>query len=321
MALSDKKVPANFHALYDLSARAARGLVANRAAGVRHKGIERLAADVPDLAVHLDEATQMPVSIQARTSGKRMSERAASPEAAVQQFVRSRADLWNLSDADTNTLEIDSVSRQGLPTVRLIQKMDGVEVFQGELKAAVDSDNNVLSVTGQAFTGAGSPASRVKTKSRAGRLSPEAAIAKAASDLTGLQHSAKDFKISGKRTKSDPYRHYAFKAAKSDKRPGFERPVRLKDVMFPMGEGQFIPGYYIELWVNDFNDQHDVHHPEPRVRGRPARLLDRRLSEIQQRPNGNAAPGPLALAHPCPQITGCGRTSGIGTTSSGTTSV
>jgi Zn-dependent metalloprotease len=153
-----------------------------------------LKQDSPDFAVHLDEATQMPVSIQPRTAGKSISARAESPEAAVQQFVRSRADLWNLSDVDTNTVEVQSVSRQGLPTVQLIQRIDGVEVFQGELKAAVDDNNNVLSVTGQVFAGAGASASRQGQKSRAGHLSPEAAIAKAASDLTGADYSAKDFK-------------------------------------------------------------------------------------------------------------------------------
>ena len=257
MALSDKKVPENFHALYDPSARAARGLVATRAAGVPHLGVERLAADVSGLTINLDEATQMPVSIQVKTAPKktaarRMSASADSPEAAAHQFVRSRADLWNLSDADTNTLETHSVSLQGLPTVTLKQKMDGVEVFQGELKSAVDADNNVISVTGQAFAGAGSPVSRAAKRSRVARLSPEAAIAKAASDLTGIEHTAKDFKASASRTKGDPYQYFQFKAKKSDKRPGFERPVRLKDVMFPMGEGQFIPGYYMELWVNDY---------------------------------------------------------------------
>jgi hypothetical protein len=173
-------------------------------------------------------------------------------EAAVQQFVRSRSDLWNLSDADTRTLEVHSVSRQGLPMVHLVQRIDGVEVFQGELKAAVDANNNVLSVTGQAFAGAGVSMSRRGLKSRAGHLSPEAAIAKAASDLTGVEYSAKDFKAVDQRTEGDPYQHFDFKAAKADKRAGFERLVRLKEVMFPLGEGQFVPGYYIELWVNDY---------------------------------------------------------------------
>ena len=42
---------------------------------------------------------------------------------------------------------------------------------------------------------------------------------------------------------------------------------------------------FIELWVNDFNDQHDSRHPEPRVRGRHVRLhIDLgRVSEDMQR--------------------------------------
>ena len=32
----------------------------------------------------------------------------------------------------------------------------------------------------------------------------------------------------------------------------FERPVRVKDVLFPMGEGHFVPAYFIELWIRDY---------------------------------------------------------------------
>ncbi len=253
MAISDKKVPENFHAMYEPAVRVARGMVATRAAGVAHRGVARLTADVQDLAVHLDEATQMPVSIQIKTAARSMSARTAdSPEAAAQQFVHARADLWNLSDADANTLEVGSVSLQGLPTVQLVQRMNGVDVFQGEIKASVDANNNVLSLTGQAFAGAGASAPRRSRSARAGGLSAPAAIAKAASDLTAVEYSAKDFKASGKPSQDDPYQHFDYKAAKADKRPGFERPVRLKDVMFPLGEGQFVPGYYIELWVSDY---------------------------------------------------------------------
>lgn len=252
MGMSDKKVPGNYHALYEPAVRAARGVVATRVAGTPHVGVARLADDIPDVVVHLDEATQMPVSIQSKTAGRSMSARAQSPEAAVQDFVKTRADLWNLSDADTKTLEVGAVSTQGVPMVHLVQKIDGVDVFQGELKAALDTNNNVLSVTGQAFAGAGEPASRRGRRSRAGQLSPESAIAKAASDLTGAEYSEKDFKPVAKAVDGDPYQHFDFKPARGDRRVGFERPVRLKDVMFPLGEGQFVPGYYIELWLNDY---------------------------------------------------------------------
>ena len=45
------------------------------------------------------------------------------------------------------------------------------------------------------------------------------------------------------------------RTARTQKQPAaplFERPVRVKDVLFPMGEGHFVPGYYIELWIRGF---------------------------------------------------------------------
>jgi extracellular elastinolytic metalloproteinase len=252
MAISDKKVPENFHALYEPAARAARGVLAATPAGGGHRGVERLNQDIDDVKVHLDEATQMPVSIQVRNPGQGLSAAAESPEAAAQGFARSRADLWNLSDADVDTLEVSSVSRQGLPTVRLVQRIDGVEVFQGELKAAVDANNQVLSVSGQAFAGAGTSSGLTARGAGAGTLSPQAAIAKAVSDLTGAEYAAKDFKSAGRRKQGEAYQFFEFKPRKADKRPALERPVRVKNVMFPLGEGQFVPGYYLELWVKDY---------------------------------------------------------------------
>jgi hypothetical protein len=83
-------------------------------------------------------------------------------------------------------------------------------------------------------------------------LSPQAAIAKAATDLTDVHYFAKDFKAASRRAKDVLYRSFDFKPAKADNRPTFERPVRLKQVMFPLGERQFVRGYYIELWIEDF---------------------------------------------------------------------
>src|SRR5690349_1520763 len=150
MAASDKKVPDNYHALYEPAVRAVRaGEPAAAATAAPQRAVERLSASVKDLAVDVDAATQMPVSIRSRSTGARLSAAAESPEAAIKDFVKSRPDLWNLADADTDTLEVHSVSRQGLPTVRLVQRIDGVEVFQGELKGALDAQNQLVSVTGQ----------------------------------------------------------------------------------------------------------------------------------------------------------------------------
>jgi protein-tyrosine-phosphatase len=57
-------------------------------------------------------------------------------------------------------------------------------------------------------------------------------------DLTGTAYTARDFVRAA--ADSGPYRIYEYTPAANDPRPMLERPVRLKDVMFPLGEGQFV---------------------------------------------------------------------------------
>lgn len=279
--MAEQKVPSNFNALYSRAARAARG-VAPAAAPAERAAVTRLASAVPEIDVDYDEATQNPIRVSSRAAANRLSAHAAgSPEEAARAFVEERADLWELSEQDIETVEVVSVSSQGLPTVRMIQKVDGVEVFQSDMTAAIAADNKVVSVTGQLFRSAGAGPTRAVARAASarstsasppqGNLSVEEAIAKAASDLTGFPYKPSDFKKAATSRTSGPYRFYASKwrmpttakrtakkvssAKTRGKRPAaplFERPVRVKDVLFPMGEGHFVPGYYVELWIRGF---------------------------------------------------------------------
>jgi extracellular elastinolytic metalloproteinase len=78
------------------------------------------------------------------------------------------------------------------------------------------------------------------------------AIAHAAFDLTGIPYQANDFALTQPPREDVHYRFYEYVAASDDSRPTLERPIRLKDVMFPLGEEQFVPGYYLEIWVKGF---------------------------------------------------------------------
>jgi extracellular elastinolytic metalloproteinase len=71
----------------------------------------------------------------------------------------------------------------------------------------------------------------------AATISEEEAIARAAFDLTDVTCEAADFSPPG----SDPYRFYQFTPGE-DSPPSFDRSIRVKDVMFALDEGQFIPG-------------------------------------------------------------------------------
>ncbi len=245
-----KEVPANFHALYDRGFRVARGIQPKAPPQGETAGHTRLSADVPDLVVEYDEATQLPSRVVSRQPAARLSRsRGGSPEDAVTQFIQDRGDLWDLTPQDAATVEVISVSRKGLNTVNLIQRVDGKEVFNSDVTAAVSSNNEVISLAGQLFPGAAAVRNRARA---AASTSEEAAIAKAASDLTNIDYEAADFSPIVAPPNSDPYRFYEFTPKAGDLRPRFERPVRVKDVMFPLGEGQFVPGYYMELWIKDF---------------------------------------------------------------------
>ena len=245
-----KEVPEDFHALYDQGFRAARGIQPKAAAQAETAGHTRLSADVPDLVVEYDEATQLPNRVVSRQPAARLSRsRGGSPEDAVTQFVQDRGDLWDLTPQDAATVEVVSVSRKGLNTVNLIQRVEGKEVFNSDVTAAVSSNNEVISLAGQLFPGAAAVRNRAMA---AATTSEDEAIAKAASDLTNVDYAAADFSPMAAPPNSDPYRFYEFTPKAGDPRPRFERPVRVKDVMFPLGEGQFVPGYYMELWIKDF---------------------------------------------------------------------
>ena len=175
MADAPQTVPGDFNALYDHAARVARG-GAPPALRAAQPAIARMTNEVPNISVHLDEATQNPVQVtvaqgpQARAAAPLSTRAAASPEAAARQFIADRADLWQLNNDDIATVNVVSVSSTGLPTVRMLQKVDGVEVFQSDMTAAVGADNNVISVSGQLFHGAArSAAARGSPRCRGAR--------------------------------------------------------------------------------------------------------------------------------------------------------
>ena len=120
------------------------------------------------------------------------------------QFIQSQSDLWNLSPADAGTIEVVSVSQPkdqpdaaggkpaggtrarsrgrsespfnlgNLKTVNLVQRVEGKEVFNSDVTAAVNANNEVISVAGQFFPGASDTATtaRARMASPAERVTP-----------------------------------------------------------------------------------------------------------------------------------------------------
>src|SRR5688500_17528290 len=146
-------LPENYHALHDRGIQATRGARTTPDVQITNAGRERLAADVPDLAIQEDETTGLPNLIASSRADARLSTPASSPEDAVREFVQSRRDVWSLTPEDAAAVDVRSVSRAGLQTVRLHQRVGGVEVFDSEVTMAVTPANEVVSVAGQFFPG------------------------------------------------------------------------------------------------------------------------------------------------------------------------
>jgi extracellular elastinolytic metalloproteinase len=249
-----KNVRRDHYALIDQGFRAARGTLPAVSPRLETTGHVRLAEEVPDLEVDYDEATQLPKHVASRRTTARLAappaDSAVSPEDAVMHFIQERGALWNLTPEDAETVRVVSSSRKGLNTVNLIQQVGHTQVFGSDLTVAVGRDGEVLSTAGQLFPGAAAAGSRARTTATTSEVE---AIARAAFDLTDVVYEAADFSPTEAPPESGPYRFYHFVTKEEDPRPAFERPVRVKDVLFPLsGEGHFVLGYYMELWIEGF---------------------------------------------------------------------
>lgn len=283
-------LPENFHALYDRGFRESRGVAPTAATPAQTRGHRRLSGDTAGVEVQYDAVTQLPNFVMAQSPAAPLSRGAASgaasdPATAVNAFLQERRDLWNMSAADTATIEVVSVSQpqdqpepeggttrsgrsrgasaedspfslNNVKTVNLMQRVEGREVFNSDVSATLNQNNEVVTVSGQFFPGAGASGTRGQARSAsaaAANTTPaEEALALALLDLTGAVYQASEFKLVEASPDSGPYRYYEHQPPDNDTRPPFERPVRVKDVMFPLSAGQFVPGYYMELWLKGY---------------------------------------------------------------------
>lgn len=246
---AERTLPSDFHALYDSGVRAQRG--AGQADLLVVNDSQSFPAQAGDLTLSYDDATGLPNRVViAAPTGRTARAAAATAEQAAEQFVAERGELWRLSAADAAGIEVTGVSGSGLRTVQLLQRVNGTEVFNSDVTAAVGPANQLVAVAGQFFPGAAATAAaRGFAAAEAPATSTEQAIARAASDLTGNAYLPGEFVLDDAAAQ-EHYRFYDFEPAAADgDRPGIDRQIRVKDVLFPLGSAQFAPAYYLELWV------------------------------------------------------------------------
>lgn len=235
------KSPENYHALYDPALLPA-DRTARVAEGAKTEGHKALQESFADLKVTYDEVLRVPNRVTRSAPNARVGRAAQSAEDAAAAFVQEHRAVWNLTPADTSTVEVVAVSERGLKSVRMRQRVGGVEVFGSDINVAVSPMNEVTSFSGLIFPGAGAETNR--RSARAGGTPDVVAIAQALWDLTGTQVNQESFRTPSQRSSSREYRFYETPAADQK----LARPVRVKDVLFPMSDGSFVPAYYIELW-------------------------------------------------------------------------
>src|SRR5918993_1324842 len=131
----------------------------------------------------------------------------SSPVESQRRACHRRLILPRMRLCSSSRTEVVSVSTRGLPTVYLIQRVEGKEVFNSDVAAAVSPNNEVISVSGQLFPGAAaaSPSALAATTT-----SEEEAIARAAFDLTSVAYEAADFSSTEAAAESGQYRFYQF---------------------------------------------------------------------------------------------------------------
>ncbi|MCP4702262.1 MAG: hypothetical protein GY862_36195 [Gammaproteobacteria bacterium] len=308
MKNTDRQPLEDFHALYDNGALLSRG-GSPPAPPVKSPGHQRLAANVPDVVIDYDDMIQVPVQVAVRQRGVRRAGRATvSPEQAALDWIKQYGDLWNLDADDAAAVEVVAVSRTGLLTVRLIQRVGDREVFNSDVVVALNRQNDVISCTGQFFRGV----AVARGAARAIASAPaEKVIAKAAADLTSSNYASDEFAPDVMPPGADPYKHYKHVPNnQAGDQPVFERPTRVKNVMFPLGGSRFTPAYYIELWIKGFPVSAYVLDTEGTpdllfrknftsgaIFKQAARMKRNGIRDISRIPQ---APSGLRLLYPCP---------------------
>jgi extracellular elastinolytic metalloproteinase len=135
----------------------------------------------PDIAVTFDETTGVTRTLQSRT-GLLTEARSGSPELIARDFAHANTDLFGLSIADLDGMEVtDTVHSRlsGTTHIYYRQRHLGLPVYNGQLQFNVHKDGRLLSVN-NAFV----PNIATVATSISPALSAEHAVASAAANLS-----------------------------------------------------------------------------------------------------------------------------------------
>ncbi|MCY1020154.1 myxosortase-dependent M36 family metallopeptidase [Pyxidicoccus sp. MSG2] len=169
----------------------------------------------------------------------------ATPEQAEQaarKYLDQQAGLYRLGSTDAPHLPVKDVhrTRKGASIVTFGQEVEGIEVFRQSLKVLLDSDSQLVAMSG--YLSPVASTSRFDKSAPAFTLEPREAIALAWKDLHGDLLPAVSLTPTGRA--QGAYSHYAL--TPGPRTVVFSSPARVKRVFFPLPD-VLVPAYYVEL--------------------------------------------------------------------------
>lgn len=141
---------------------------------------QALATSLPGLTVDWHPVLGGPEVITTRGRFLTPASPGTDPELAVRGFLAAKAPLFGLSSSDVDNLITTAHYTNpagNLSWVTLEQRLNGIPVFRGELRAAVTPDGQVATIASELAAGLDPALSGVPT------MPPERAVQKAAQDI------------------------------------------------------------------------------------------------------------------------------------------
>jgi extracellular elastinolytic metalloproteinase len=249
-----RPVPENYQARLDPAGEAAKvGSPLRRSEiSARERGAEAaLAARVPDLHISRDELTLYPVQVLSYKPGTMLGSpskaAARSPEDAARQFLSANKGVYGMSEEDLASLRVRYVTSPegGATIVKFDQYIDELPVFGEDVSVVMTQANEIAGTSGRMYP---QVAAGEGARSRFALPATEV-IAQAVRDLTGRVVAPADFDVVNADA-GGGYRVYGYTPDRTAGTAKFlSTDTRVREVLFPMAAGVFLPGYYLELWV------------------------------------------------------------------------
>ncbi|OJH39510.1 hypothetical protein BON30_18615 [Cystobacter ferrugineus] len=172
-----------------------------------------------------------------------------TPEQAAREQLGHYVSLYGHESLTEAGADVTSISRdsRGVSVVTFAQQVDGVEVFRQGLKVLLDTNNEVVALSGNLSPHVSANTSAARASSLRHQLTATQAISLAYRDLTGASlDDSLLTRMTVRADDDDPYTHYQLAPYARPLAEGLRIPARARRVFFPLPTG-LVPAYYLEL--------------------------------------------------------------------------